>query len=93
MGLNKFGKAIEYFTQSLDENARNHKVWRNKEAALRLNGDLDSVEQCYRTALDLQPDYSELHANLGALCTFKDDGYKAVEHLEKTIQLSPSLAI
>ena len=47
----------------------------------------------YNKALELEPEYAELHVSLGALYIHQEEYDKAVAHLEKGVELDDSLAV
>ena len=54
-------------------------------------GDFTEAERCYMRALELRPDYAELHASIGALYIYQDKYDQAVQHLEKATKLDSQL--
>ena len=55
-------------------------------------GDLEEAIKEYKKALDLDPDYGDVHNDLAYIYTEKGDFSKAVEHLTKYASLSPGEA-
>lgn len=91
--LDRFEEALQYHDQAISADPRNHKAYVNKGIVFRLQGKYDDAERCYSKALELQPDYAELHASLGALAVFQDKPAAAVGHLERAIQLDDQLPV
>jgi len=61
-------------------------------AAIVLHGEgrRAEAEAAYRRALEIYPDYAQMHFNLGRLLLDAGDGAGAVEHLGQASRLSPS---
>ena len=65
--------AIEYHDKAIAEDPNRHEVYVNRGVVYRLMGDYDKAEASYAKALELEPDYAEPHASLGALAIFKGE--------------------
>jgi len=59
----------------------------------RKMGDLDKAEQCYKKAMEIKPDYAELHTSLGALYIHRDQPEKAIPELEEAIRMDSTVAV
>jgi tetratricopeptide (TPR) repeat protein len=59
----------------------------------RLTGKFDEAEKCYARALELKPEYAELHASIGALYIHQGNYHQALTHLEKAVRLDKNLAV
>ena len=53
---------------------------------------LDEAEEKIRFALDLEPDFPQLHEDLGSVLALRGDYEGAIPHFENAIQREPSLA-
>lgn len=91
--LEQFETSLEYHDRAIKEDATNYKAYVNKGVVLRLQGDYDGAAKLYSQALEMAPNYAELHASIGALALFQDDYDKAVAHLERAVALDDSLAV
>ena len=59
----------------------------------RLTDRFDKADECYRAALEIQPDYAELHASIGSLRIHQNRLADAALHLENALRLDDSLAV
>jgi tetratricopeptide (TPR) repeat protein len=55
---------------------------------LREKGDLDAAVDCFQRAIDIDPDYTLAHADLGA-ALIPVDRQRALRHLGRAIELDP----
>ncbi|NNE91950.1 MAG: tetratricopeptide repeat protein [Verrucomicrobiales bacterium] len=90
--LEKFEEALATYDQSLAAHDGSEIVWVNKGVALRKMDRLSEAEECYLKALELNPNYAELHSSLGCLCIVRDKPEEAVDYFERAIKLKPGLA-
>jgi len=91
--LNAFEDALKYHQQAIDADPGNHAAYVNKGIVHRLMGDYDLAARAYAKALELAPDFAELHASMGALAVFQDDIPLAIKHLERATALDDTLAV
>ena len=91
--IGQFEKSIAYHERATAANPRYYKGWVNMGIAYRRNGNLNKAEECYLRALQIAPDYAELHCSLGALYIFRDEPDKAIRALEHAIQLDSSISV
>lgn len=91
--LEQYDKALSYHDRALEADEGNYRAWVNKGIVHRLLGDYDEAERCYNKAVDIRPDYAELHASIGALYCWQDRYADAVEPLERAVKLDDALAV
>lgn len=91
--IDEFEKSLEYHTQAIQADPKNHRAYVNKGIVHRLLAQYDEAEECYNQALKLQPDYAELHASLGALYLYQEKYEDAIKRLEKSIALDGTLPV
>jgi Flp pilus assembly protein TadD len=68
---------------------RSAKLQAGAAIVLDERGDRDGAERHYRQALELYPDYAQMHHNLGALLARKGDESGAIDHLLRAMDLAP----
>ena len=89
--LEEYDSSIVYHTKAIDLDSNYAEAWVNLGIVYRLISEFELAEACYLRANEINPEDPELHASIGALYIFKDKPYKAIEHLERSIQLDPQL--
>ena len=60
--------------------------------ALQSQGRVDEAIAQYRAALQLRPDYADVHSNLGALLAESGDHDEALQHYREALRIDPGLA-
>jgi tetratricopeptide (TPR) repeat protein len=91
---NRWNEAIAEQQKALEEAPEAGNYWTNLGISYRNTGQYDKAEACYEKALAINPDYSNVHASLGALhLTHTMDFTSAIKHLESAIDLDPGSAI
>ncbi len=68
---------------------RSAKLHAGAGIALHDRGDVVEAEAAYRRALEIYPDYAQIHYNLGTLLQGQSRNGEAVEHLIKAAMISP----
>ena len=58
-----------------------------------MTGDYDQAAKVYSKALQLAPEYPELHVSMGALAIYQDDYLVAIDHHERALELDDTLAV
>lgn len=91
--LEMYEKAILEHKKAIEIDDKYYKAWVNIGIAYRQGGNLDLAEEAYLIALDLNPNYAQLHSSLGSLYIIKDEPEKAIEAFEYAIQLDPYIGV
>ena len=89
--LEEYDSSIVYHTKAIELDSNYATAWVNLGIVYRLISEFELAEACYLRASEINPEDPELHASIGALYIFKDKPYKAIEHLERSIQIDPQL--
>ena len=87
--LGDIDSAIELFKKGLLIDPNDSEFYYNLGTSYSAKGDYYMAMHYYLEALKINPDYPAVYNNMGAM-TFNDegDGVKAIEYLEKAIELS-----
>ena len=64
---NRIGDAISYYNEALKYDPSNHIIWNKMGRAYRRANELERARECYKKALSIKPDASEVIGNIGAL--------------------------
>ena len=82
--LAKYNEALKFAEAEGDPN-----VFFNMGIAYKAKGDLDKASAEYKRALELAPEYSEAHNNLGNLLKDQKKFEEAIMHFESSIKIFP----
>lgn len=91
--LDQFEDSLKYHDLAIEANPANFRAYVNKGVVFRLTGDYDQAAAMYAKALEIEPEYAELHASMGSLAVFQEDYEAAVQHLERAIALDDTLPV
>ena len=82
--LAKYNEALKF-----TEDGEDSEVFFNRGIAYKAKGEIDNAIAEYRRALELVPDYAEVHNNLGNLLKDQKKFDEAILHLESSIKIFP----
>lgn len=88
--LGKLSEAEEIFKVALTINPKDSEVLFNLGNLYNNQNKLEQARNKYLEAIQIRPDFAEAHYNLGLIFSKMGNNPKAVEHLEKFLQLSPN---
>ena len=91
--IDELDTAIDYHNRAIEADPTNHRAFVNKGIVYRLMGEYDAAKAEYMSALELAPDYAELHGSLGALALVQGDYQAALQYLERCNELDGSLPV
>ncbi|MDJ0707754.1 MAG: tetratricopeptide repeat protein [Leptolyngbyaceae cyanobacterium MO_188.B28] len=91
--LDQFEESLKYHDLSIQEDPENYKAYVNKGIVYRLTGEYAQAGDMYSKALEIEPDYPELHASMGALAIYQEDYSVAIDYLERALELDDTLAV
>lgn len=91
--IEEYDRAIAAHEEAITVNPKSDLAWTNLGIVQRKRGRPVNAEECYRKAIELDPENPEVHASLGALYIFLAEGSKAVVILERARALDPSVAV
>ncbi|MCF6768276.1 tetratricopeptide repeat protein [Thiotrichales bacterium 19S11-10] len=83
-------KAIDYFSQAIELNSRDHRVYNNLALALV---QLDQTHQAiinYEKAIELNPNYYQAYNNLGMAFEILERSENAIINYKKAVQINPN---
>lgn len=83
------GKAIDYLTQALQVNPRHFEAHYNLANVYSDLGNLKLAQSHYEVAIEIEPDYPNSYYNLGLVLISLKKYSKAIEVINKYIDLSP----
>lgn len=88
--LREYRKAIEFFTQAIQQAPNRADIYVNRGIARRQFGDIEGALADYTQALALKPDFAGIYYSRGNLFAQQGELFKAVEDYSKAIQLEPN---
>jgi len=88
--LGKLDAAENMFKLALSINPKDSEVLFNLGNLYNNQNKLEQARNKYLEAIQIRPDFAEAHYNLGLIFSKMGDNPKAVDHLEKFLQLSPN---
>jgi len=85
-------ETAKYYQLFINQGFKDHIVFSNYGVILKNLGKLEEAENQYRKAIEIKPDFPDVHSNLGII--LKDLGKlkEAELSLRKTIELKPDFA-
>jgi Flp pilus assembly protein TadD len=83
--------AISY-GNALEADPNHYRLWLLQGNAYQQTGQTKKAKQAYLRVLQLRPETSEAHSNLGALYVLNGQYESAFEHLDKATRLTPGYA-
>jgi tetratricopeptide (TPR) repeat protein len=86
---NQFDKAILYFEKALKTGTDNPETFRNAAIAYERLGDFGNAENCFKTALHLNPQFNEVRDLLADHYIFVGDTQKSVLLYQEYLKESP----
>ncbi|MDR0477491.1 MAG: tetratricopeptide repeat protein, partial [Desulfobulbaceae bacterium] len=89
---NKPERAEEVFRKILQLDPKEPHAWNSLGSLLHRGHNRERFQEaleCYRRAIELQPDYHQAHINLGRLYTRLDQQEKAEWHYRKALEIAP----
>lgn len=83
------GRAIDYLTQALQINPRHFEAHYNLANVYSDLGNLKLAKTHYEVAIEIEPEYPNSYYNLGLVLISQKDYLKAIQIINKYIDLSP----
>jgi Flp pilus assembly protein TadD len=80
------------WNHTLDCTKDNYIAYDHLAEALRAKGSTDEAIFNYQKALQIKPDYAEVHNNIGILFAQKESAGEAIDHFQKAVQIRPDYA-
>jgi tetratricopeptide (TPR) repeat protein len=88
-----FDKAKEAYEKALEYNKNDHTILSNLGLTYKELGDSEKSIDFFRASLNIKPDNSYAHHNIGLYLYERGEHFLAVESLNKAIQFNPGLAV
>ena len=88
--LNEFETAISYFRKIQSSGTANPETYRNGGLAFERSGNFAEAEECFKTALELNPQFDEVRDMLADHYIFEEKADKAIELYREALKESPS---
>jgi len=84
--------SITLFTHALNVTRNNHIALCNMGQALDMQGQFDEAIPYYYKALEIKPNYVDVHNNIGVALARKGDVKNAINHYYRALQIDPDNA-
>lgn len=92
MQQRSFSQAIEYLTRATTAMPENAEMLTHLGTAYSYAGELDAAEQCFRSALQLDPTLVDACNNLAALSMKRNDAAGAISHYKQALAINERVA-
>jgi tetratricopeptide (TPR) repeat protein len=87
--INELAKAIGYFERLKKDGNANPETYRNAGLVYEKAGETENAEQCFITALDINPQYDEVRDLLADHYIFQEKTDKSIELYKNALKESP----
>ena len=87
--INETQTAIQFFELLQNRGTTNPDAYRNGALAYQRAGQYDNAEQCFKTALKLNPDFDEVRDLLADHYMMLEQTAKAIELYQEALEKSP----
>ena len=91
--MEEWDSSIYYHQRAIELDSNYTDAWVNLGIVYRLTSEFEKAEACYMKAMAINPNDAELHGSLGSLNYHKGNIQKAINHLERCIELNYDLPV
>jgi protein O-mannosyl-transferase len=81
--------AGKLFRHAITADEKNYLAWEFLGSTMDMDGELDERIECYRTAVQLRPDFPDLRANLGGILLQAEQVSESIAQLERALEIQP----